>query len=150
MEEIPIHLRRAQEDDVPLIYDSWMKSFKSSRFAQTVDPNVYYPEQHSVISYLLARTQVVLAVSDEAEKQIYGYLCYDPSQGPLILHYCYVKQPYRGFGIATKLISTVLKQDQPFYYTHDTGEMRSLLEKGCFNPFLLMQRQHDEIGRTIK
>lgn len=53
----------------------------------------------------------------------------------LVLHYLYVKQAFKGEGIASELFRSVLKLKEPLIVSHLTNKAKKLLETKNINYF---------------
>lgn len=133
-----IVVRQALDSDAPFIFSSWLKSFRSSDFAKHLSNSMYYREHHKLIADILERSQVICAVSDEDESQIFGWICAETGGPVPVVHYVYVKQTYRRVGIASKLLSLVA--DGAFLYTHDTGAAPELAKNGVYSPYFAFMK----------
>lgn len=112
LEELPIRIRPATEGDVSLLFSSWLKSYRSSLFAKQISNTVYYAEQHKVIEGLLKTSTVLIICEDTDPTNIYGWICAELIDGIFVLHYVYVKHPYRKLGLAKFLLNQ---------FNHETG-----------------------------
>jgi hypothetical protein len=134
-----VHIRSATEADVPFIFNSWLKSYRSSNFCKAVSNPVYFEFQHKAIEKLLQRSQVFMLCSAEDESQVFGYIvCEEVEQIP-ILHYCYVKFAFRNMGLCNMLLKHAkLDKSKGGFYTHDTHAATKVFGKSKFvyNPYL--------------
>lgn len=139
-----ISLRQATSDDLPFVYNSWLKAYKhSSRFAQRITNEVFFKYHHQVIDRILARgAKVLIATPENDEHTILGYIVYEPYNA-LVLHFCYVKMPFRRFGVAHKLLSPLLSEaglnGTLVTFSHWTKDMDWASEKLKlqYNPYLI-------------
>jgi len=118
-----------------LVYATWLRSYEASSLAaKNIPRDVFFAEHHKVIDRILARgASVRLAVLPDEPDVVLGWAVVEWP----IVHYVYVKPPFRKHGIAQALLQDVPK---PFTYTHWTHIMRELHPKltGCtFNPYLV-------------
>lgn len=122
MSKLQIRLRTANEEDIPFIFNSWLKSFRNSNFAKSITSTVYFTEHHKVIRKILETNQVIIACNEEDPGQIYGWICAGKTDGIFTLNYIYVKQPFRNFGIGKQLLNA-FEHDPAFaaIYTHQTN-----------------------------
>lgn len=141
-QDLPITLRQPHAEDIPFIFSSWLKSYRSSLHVKNISNTVYYGEHHKVLERLMKRSEALIACNPEDANQIYGYLIYEKITGILVTHYCYVKQPYRRLGICHQLLSAAGRdKDEPFVYTHETflGEKISGRLRAMYNPYVFYQ-----------
>jgi ribosomal protein S18 acetylase RimI-like enzyme len=136
-------MRAATQDDIPFIYNSWLKSFKEgSPWARHITNTVYYANHKKVIQSLLNKSQVVIACNPDDETQILGYVCFTP--GPLtFVHYLYVKVPYRKLSIGKSLMLVATTEHSPtlpILATHVTNIWNTVLKvkwNMFYNPYIL-------------
>jgi len=131
-------LRALDPSDLAFIFNSWLKSYRDSSFGKSISNPMYFRQHHHVIDKLIGRTEIILAVNQDDPKQIYGYVCME-RRGPIpILHYLYVKQPYRKLGIARQLFA--LLPDDPFIYTHESPVVSKFSQKGVYSPYQMFYK----------
>ena len=144
-------IRDAQPDDVPFIFNSWLKSYRDSPMVKSIPNTIYYDEHHRVIERILQAptTKAFVACNPEDANQIYGYVIADEksdqTSGPYATtyHWLYCKHPFRGNGIAKALFQKV--QDRPVqpghqtFYTHRVKNVENLIGDRVFvfNPYAL-------------
>ncbi len=96
--------------DESFIYNSWLKSHRSSPECKFLDNDTYYNNHKLIIQKILSRegTNIILACNPEDEDQIYGWLVEETYQLPSssstrVIHYIYVKYNFRRMGIGRML-----------------------------------------------
>lgn len=111
---VPVTFRRPTPECLSFIYSSWLKSFRIySRWAKAVPAQIYFGNHKRVVQKLLEDSGVLIACNPECPDQIFGYAVYQPTAGGVaVLHYLYVKQPYRKMGIATALFREALHRSE--------------------------------------
>lgn len=113
-----IQVRDALPTDIPMVFDSYLKSWRISKFAGTVPNHLYFDAQRVLLEDLIARgAKVVVAYPKDHEDIILGWACGELKEGKTVLHYAYVKDPYLGLGIAESLLAR-LPGLQPGFITH--------------------------------
>lgn len=150
---IPALTRRVFEEDLSFIYHSWLKSYRSSwakglNPSRYMDKDRYYNGQKLMISQCLERSVVLVAVNPEDAFQIFGYVVGEPG---LVVHYLYVKEPFRRMGIATLLVDGLKKQcnwtpNDPIIATHGTSVFHDVIAEKYgveYDPYLLMTGMTD-------
>ena len=138
---LPISIRQASEHDAPLIFNSWLKSFRENGIARAVESSVYYSEQHKLIEKLLKRSKTFIAHEVGVPENIYGWACFERVEGILVIHYIYVKHSFRGLGIARELMKeTEHDFANASLFTHWTNTAARIgLRKNClYHPYILM------------
>lgn len=143
-QDVPIQLRPANQEDVPFIFSSWLKSYKYAPWCRNLTNTVYYAEHHKVIERLLKTNDVIIACNPEDPSQIYGFVCAGTVDGIFCLHYMYVKQSFRGLGIGKTLLNAF--QHDPStaaVYTHHTriAEKQAAKYNFVYHPYILINNQ---------
>jgi GNAT superfamily N-acetyltransferase len=98
-------IRAARREDVPLIFDSWMKSWRVNRYAGCIPNNLFYCTTRSNIENLVARGAILkVACLESDEDNILGWVCYERLRDDeFCVHYVYVKDPYLTRGVGQRL-----------------------------------------------
>lgn len=134
-----LKLRDAVEADAPFIFNSWLKAYRNSKVTQALQNEIYFNGQHKLIEGLVKRAKFIIACNPADETQIYGYSVGETIDGVLCVHFVYVKEPYRKFGIATGLLLALGHiPGTAFVYTHRTHAAEKLEAKGgmVYYPYL--------------
>lgn len=146
---VPVTYRSPTPDDEGFIYNSWLKSLhdpdNGSPWAKMIRAQVFYANHKKVIAKILSEAGVLLACNPECTEQILGYGVYQPTSGKVaVLHYLYVKHPYRRLGIATGLFRTMLHLAEhdtmfPVVASHATSAWWHLKDKWnlIYNPYVI-------------
>ena len=114
----PISLRQYDQDrpnESGLIIEPWLHSWRTSpALRRSSHFEVWKAAWAERIDSILAQsdTMVIMAVDPDNTDRIYGWICYDPpeahelpkDEGPVV-HFVYVKKPFRRFGIGTALLA---------------------------------------------
>jgi hypothetical protein len=96
-------IRPIEPEDVAFVICSWLEGYwDDGPFELVMPKSQWWRRWHVVIENILAdeRCKTLIACNPENEEQLYGFVSARP---PDILHWVYVKQPYRGNGIAKEL-----------------------------------------------
>lgn len=140
-----IIIRPFRETDRDFIEGSWMLSFRDGLidYLQTpyVRRSVYYRGQRKLIHALMNRPGAVclIAATADYDDAILGWMLLE---GEYVVHYVYVKDAFRGQGIARQLLASVNISEDDLVYTHVTKKVKDLLERrtnATFNPWLLCE-----------
>ena len=129
-----IAIREFDPHDMGLIYQSWLRSYRFSDFARAIRVSIYFSEHRHVVDSLVNTAKIVCAVNPEDPTHIYGWACMDLSGQLPIVHYVFIKPPYRGFGIAKLLLKGI--QGRPFLFTHMTHIINRARVPGTYVPHL--------------
>lgn len=132
-----IEVRLAKAQDASFIYATWLRSYRhSSQFAKNIPNEVYFKYHHMAIDRIAergGRFYVAHALGDP--DTILGFIC---SEGPTLVHYCYIKKPFRAMGIARKLVQMAGISEDLYEFTHMTHDMEKITKKRpklIYNPY---------------
>ena len=142
---LPEHVIRPFVDgqDDNLIFDSWMRqiarAWPSSRWPRDV-----WHGHRVAVRRALAASRSIVASYPQSPIVIYGYACGGlTEEGHQVLHMVYVRDPWRGRGLATRLIREVLPhfRDARTYYTHIPRSARRLERPWnmTYHPYMMSQ-----------
>ena len=96
-------LRGYKEEDKGFIYSTWLRGlYHGSDWFSEIDKASFFTNYSKVVDLILSKndTQVRVACDPEDEDVIYGYTIL----GPGLVHYCFVKEPWRAKGLARLLL----------------------------------------------
>jgi hypothetical protein len=109
--------------DVPFVMDTWSKCWRVSPWAGTIPNNRIHEIVRETVAGLLSRgARVEIACAKSDPDKILGYTCHEHLPESTVIHWTYVKDPYRQMGLATELIERNAPQGTPRYYTHRTRD----------------------------
>lgn len=142
--QAPLVLRRAGQDDVPFICNSWVKSYlKDAKWLHRdqVEQAVYFEEHRALIGHILERCGALIACNPEAPTQIFGYLVGERIGPVFVAHWVYVKQNFRNLGIAKRLFAEQRGDALTVYCTHWSPLAAGKRDKWGlnFNPYLTVR-----------
>ena len=113
-------VRSMRPSDLNLILNSWMLS---NRWTEAKMENVgYFPSMERKIRMILERATVTVFCNENVD-QVYGWCCYESYPGCHIVHYAYLKNSFREFGIFRKFAEETFTKDRPIYITHSTKKL---------------------------
>lgn len=125
MSNLPIRLRTANPEDVSFIFNSWLKSYRTSEMCKPMTNEVYFAEQHRLIENLVTSCKVIIACNEQDPKHLYGWICAGDTDGIFTLHYIYIKQAFRKMGLAKMLLEICGHDGSTMgIYTHHTLPMK--------------------------
>lgn len=111
-------IRKVKPSDLNFVFDSWLKSWRTSKWAGTIPNHLFYDTQRALIEDLIARGATVLvAYPEHNDDVILGWACGETKDGATVLHYTYTKDPFLRLGISERLVSE-LPGTKPGYVTH--------------------------------
>lgn len=114
-----------EENEWPLIFDSWARSWMKSAWSGTFR-NCDWDElsrkaSSEIIDRPSTRVTVAYTFTDKNVRRVAGYVVYEP--GIKVIHWLYVKRDFRGHGVARDLLREVLGSTAmpEWKYTHRTN-----------------------------
>lgn len=144
----PTQLRAATYDDLPLIRDSWKKSFRQSYHVRGVPNEVFYRNHDLLMDMLLRRCSVLVICDREHPRHVFAWTCVEIINNDLVVHFLYVKGPYQDFGMGTEMLKSILDEEptvRRIVYTMETKAGAKWAKKMAqrtdreveYNPYLL-------------
>lgn len=113
-----ILVRERVPEDLAMVFDSWMKDWRTSKYAGVIPNHLYYATQRATIEDLLGRGAAVhVAYPSGHPDVILGWACAEQKEGKTVLHYLYVKDAFLGQSIPELLLAS-LPGDKPGFLTH--------------------------------
>jgi len=110
--------RPATGSDTSFIFDSWLRSWRTSPAAGTIRNDMYYPTQRATIEGLIGRgAQLEVAALAADPEKILGWACSEQVGPNAVIHYVYTKDAYLTLGIGEALVARC-PGTQPGFYTH--------------------------------
>lgn len=111
-------VRKRKPEDIPFIFDSWMKSWRVSKHAGCIPNHLFFETQRVLIEDLFARgAWTLVAYPDSDMDTIVGWAVGEVKEGKTVLHYVYVKDPFIGLGVP-ELLVTNMPGTKPGFITH--------------------------------
>lgn len=130
--------REGQDDGI--VYGPWMAQIRGLPPFRAMRPEVF-TDYRDTISDLLDRCGAVVAVDPEDDHRAYGWICGEHKDGEQVLHFLYVRNAFRRYGIGKTLLRCQFPEfgKRVLYYTHPTRAMRHRSEpwRAIYNPFLI-------------
>lgn len=96
-----VTIRDAQVSDQAFIYSSFLKGlYYGNDWFKAIDKNTFMSKYKAVLESLLIKsTTKVVCLKDDPET-VLGYAIYQPG----VLHYTFIKPPFRRMGLAKSII----------------------------------------------
>ncbi len=120
-----IALRPMKIEDYNFISNSYLKSYRNAPGVSILDNPTYYSEFKRRLDYLLLTSECVVACHIDDPDQIFGYRI---GSVP-VLHYVYVKYPFRRFGVAKALLKEFDLGKEFTIITHQPKRWSELMKK---------------------
>jgi hypothetical protein len=100
----PVQHRLANVDDMAFIHASWSSSERANTSAVLVPNNVYYADERNKINHLLNVSTTMVVHVEGKPDTLLGFMTYQYTVNHQIIHYAFVKSPFRQYGILSNLI----------------------------------------------
>lgn len=143
---IETEIRPGRPEDLNFVFATLLRSYKSdSYFAMRIPDTLFYLCHHKVVEHILAKPATKLSIITPVDEPntILGYLLIEKYAKKDVVHFCYVKSPFRRYGLATKLFQAAdVPLDEPdrCWFTHWTKLCNELTKKHSnliYNPYAL-------------
>lgn len=132
-------IKKMEAEYVPFLFNSWLMSFKKSKFAGVVTNKQYFATYRATIEDLISRgAEVLFAVDPNNESRILGWICFEEN----CLHYIYVKDPYLTWGVADKLMDASGLSSNA-HYTFKYRQVEAALPNGIWTPEIARRKEYD-------
>ncbi len=129
--QVPLVFRRLEAEDLNFIYPHWLNSYRTAPFSQLMPAKYFKLEHKKIITSLLTKAKTIVAVDPGDLNLIYGFMTHETTDGYPVIHYLYVKEAFRGLGIAKALLSEIgiHSRHNQVFTSHMTHIARDCLEK---------------------
>lgn len=126
---------------VNLIRNSWLKSYKRGPHSKHVPSKIYYQEEGEIIGKLLLSGEIHIIVNKKDPDQILGWLCGQILNDVKVLHYIYIKAPFRGLGLGFYALNKIFPNwgTESLIHTYMRPDFhKAFSRKGVtiYNPYL--------------
>lgn len=102
----PVQHRLAEAADMAFIHASWSSSERANTSASLVSNDIYYEDERRKIDYLLRLSTTMIVHVESKPDTIIGFMVYqyNTTSNHQVIHYAFVKSPFRQYGILSNLI----------------------------------------------
>lgn len=136
-----ILIRPSNSSDMPFIYSSWLKTYKfSSPFTKRIKSSIFFQKHHDLIEDAVNRgMEIFVACPKDGEETIIGYMAIERDKNAI--NFVYIKDPFRGFGIARLLYEESQLEPGEVFFTHWCYSLDAEIDKSGFiyNPYLFLR-----------
>lgn len=133
--------------DDPIIYAPWCNHIRRTAPFSDMTAEEFREHKKGLLERLVARHGVTVACHRAMPEVVHGWICGDPFER--VCHFLYVKDEFRGRGIARSLIEHEFPSGNlRRYYTHKSRQAPALAKKFGFtyNPYLIEKNKADLLG----
>lgn len=133
-------IRKFKETDRDFITKSLLFSFMNgSKEIQRINRDSYMQSHNIIANTIINRCFCLISCDQEDPDLIYGFILFEHMPKFDILHYVYIRKPFRKNKIASELISSV-KNSKQLALTHLTDEfkparLKKYWEKVIYDPY---------------
>lgn len=111
-------IRPHDAEDIGFIMDSYLNSWRTSKFAGVVPNHLYYETQRQLMEGLLARGAKLTVASPESDpRAILGWACHEVKDEKCVLHYLFLRDSHLAPAAAEALFEA-LPGTKPGFMTH--------------------------------
>lgn len=132
-------MRREDASELGFVTQTWLRSSMRSKLAELIPRAVYVREESALVSRIVDRSSVFVAEAVAVPGELSGWICTDGD----VLHFLYVKQPYRRLGIGRALMQVARKCKYASHWTRRADECEPLFGSLTFNPFTAFRHSGD-------
>lgn len=149
-------IRAATKDDYPLIFATWLRSYRhGAHFPRHVPHDRYFAAHHDIAEELLEDSVVRVATPPADPDVILGWSVVETLEppdtatpSPLAVHFVYVKPAFRRMGVGRALLASVARAEAegaPVLFTHETFALKAPeiavhVARWTFDPYLALRR----------
>lgn len=156
---IPVAFREGTDYDKNFVLSAWLRSLRVSRpgifeftppqctspkripvdsgfFAAHMPHDLYYERFRPIIeNRIYPKSNILIAYNPEDKDQIYGFAAYRHHTNVTVFSFCYVKQPFRKFGVGRQLFE--IARSKTNVSTYHAPWLSKLFKKEgiVFDPF---------------
>jgi hypothetical protein len=138
-----IGIRPVQGSDLSHIYATWLRACRTgSKFAKGIPNDVFFPSHSKVVERILKRpnTRTLIAHLKTDPDIILGYLVTEKRPDLEIVHFMFVKMPFRKLGILNELVQfsgVDLARAHCSHWTFDLLQLSKTYQQMTYNPYLM-------------
>lgn len=142
-------MRTMTKDDVPFLVKSVLMSYRAgSRYIRGINKDSFLRSHNNLILSVLSHpsTEAKLIVDKKDESLILGFIVFTGLEKIMICHYIYVRNDFRGTGIASQLLEELARkansESKILVLSHQTDTIKPArfkkygFEKVYFDPYI--------------
>lgn len=114
---LPIEVRYAEPLDMGFIYTSWASYERHNTSAHLAPHSLFDEEQLAKMNYLAERSTMLIINLQQETDTIIGFIVFKINQDQTILHYAFIKSPFRNKGILTNILHYINPTKKSFILT---------------------------------
>jgi len=128
--------RKPQNSDTSFIFATWINNYRRLWDKKHVRSRIYFKYEKERIQDILENAQTTIICNPEDDAHIFGWATYSILPELTVIHYAFMKEQYRNFGLMRALL-TSLPGDK--VVTHLTPKVNESIDKWglIYNPYLV-------------
>lgn len=144
MKNLKVSLREATPQDQSLILSSWLRgAYHLCPAFKDMPKSLYYGLHEPAVKLTIMTSNVLCAVDIEDPSHVLGFIVYRHYESFTVIHWLYVKQAFRYFGLGEYLIQAI-KPKQLTFTSHETTESQRYFAKKRLPTFHVPHLRHGE------
>jgi len=135
-------IRQATQSDLNFITSNWLKQYRGSIFARNMSKDIYFKNYNKILNQRLIDSVNIVVCDKEDPYVIHGFASVER---PNIIHYIFVKNHFRGYGVGKRLFVESLRiLDNPSDIIHSHLPKFKKFPKDIdfiYNPFVFLSKE---------
>lgn len=135
-------IRPMKESDRPFVTNSYLRTMRTRTPFNHMVPDVYFPHQRARITAALNVGDCYVLANPEDPDHLFGYAIVEHLNEGDVLHFVYIKFPFRKMGLARNLVNKVVRKQDATLVTHTTDSNFERLAhkyKLVYDPYILSE-----------
>lgn len=125
-----VTLRPLNNGDLSLILSSWLRgAYHLCPAFRDMPKSLFYGLHEPNVKRILSLSDTIVATDVEDPTHVLGFITSRDYRHFSILHWIYVKQQFRHFGLARHLLSQTKIFGRPTFTSHETIDSQKILNK---------------------
>lgn len=115
-------------DDEHFIYNSWLRSAQQDHPEMHKDK--FFSSYKDHVTEMMQRNDIIVACDPDDDMFIHGYMVFKKVEDELIIHWAYVKNPFRKLGVFRSMIRSVFPKvyEEPIFITYKNDKRQKMYE----------------------
>jgi len=142
--KLKVEIRPANSFDDSIIMSSWLKgAYHLCPAFKDMPRSLFFGMHHPVCQMLLLTGDAICAVDVEDPTHVLGYLVYKNYRDFSVIHWVYIKQQFRRFGIAEELLRYA-ELNNIIFTSHETTDSQRFFNNKLLRTFHAPHFRHGE------
>lgn len=142
--KLQVEIRKGVPADMGLILSSWLKgAYHLCSAFKDMPKSLYYGVHEPCLKAIISTSDVMCVVDHQDPDHILGYCVYKDYGFFTVIHWLYIKQQFRQFGMGSHLIEAI-KPKKIVFVTHETPDSQKYFNKLKLKTFYVPHLRHGE------